>query len=107
MTTQSGQTLILRDAQGNFFLVSGETVQAGRVPAEKAQALQQAISGESGEVSGYIFDATFQNAFTNLRQGNTNVGSNFVAGGIVGLNNQSLSQLGVNVGSASTTQAKL
>jgi len=108
MTTQNSQTLILRDQKGDFFLVSGETVQAGRVPEDKKQALQEAISGGgAGEVSGYLFDNTFQNAFTGLSQNNTNVGSNFVLGGLVGLNNQSLSQLGVNIGTAGTTQAKL
>ena len=107
MTAQNSQALILRDESGNFYVVSGETVQAGRVPDDKKQALQQALSGDAGEVSGYLFDNTFQNAFTGLSQNNTNVGSNFAIGGLIGLNNQSLSQLGVNIGSASTTQAKL
>jgi uncharacterized protein YbjQ (UPF0145 family) len=107
MTTQNSQALILRDQKGDFYVISGETVQAGRVPEDKKQALQEAIAGGAGEVSGYLFDNTFQNAFTGLSQNNTNIGSNFVLGGLVGLNNQSLSQLGVNVGTASTTQAKL
>jgi len=108
MTTQNSQALILRDQKGDFYVISGETVQAGRVPEDKKQALQDAISGGgSGEVSGYLFDNTFQNAFTGLSQNNTNIGSNVVFGGLAALNNQSLSQLGVNVGTASTTQAKL
>jgi hypothetical protein len=104
VTTQNSQVLILRDGEGNFYVISGETVKSGRVPDDKKQALQQALSGE---VSGYLFDPTFQNAFTGLSQNNTNIGSNFVLGGLIGLNNQSLSQLGVNVGNASTTQARL
>jgi hypothetical protein len=108
MTTQNTQALLLRNQQGDFFIISEEAVQAGRVPADKMQAVQQALSGgSSGEVSGYLFDNTFQNAFTGLSQNNTNIGNNFVLGGVVGLNNQSLSQLGVNVGTVNATQAKL
>jgi hypothetical protein len=101
VTTQNTQALILRDSEGNFYVISQDVMNSGRVPDDKKQALQQALSGE---VSGYLFDPTFQNAFTNLRQNNTNIGANTLIGGFVGANNQSLSQLGVNVGTASTTQ---
>ena len=104
MTTQNIQALILRNQQGDFYVISQDVLEAGRVPEDKKQALQQALTGE---VSGYIFDNTFQSAFTNLRQSNTNLGSNVLIGGFGGANSQALSQLGVNVGSASTTQAKL
>src|SRR5437899_3111319 len=107
MTTQNSQALILRDQKGDFYVIAGETVQAGRVPEDKKQALQAALAGGAGEVSGYLFDAnTLQNAFTGLSQSNTNIGSNTLIGGFVGANNQSLSQLGINIGSASTTQIR-
>ena len=107
MATQDSQALIVRDAEGNFYVISQDVLEAGRVPEDKKQALQQALTGDAGEVSGYLFDNTLQNAFTSLRQNNTNFGANTLIGGFVGANNQSLSQLGVNIGSASTTQAKL
>jgi len=109
MTTHTDETLILRNQAGDIYAISAATLQSGRVPDDKKQALEQALSSEqSGDVAGFIFDVnSFQNAFTNLSQRNTNVGSNFVLGGLVGLNNQSLSQLGVNVGNVSSTQAKL
>src|SRR5712692_5899329 len=104
MTTQSTEAIVLRDGEGNFYLISQDVLNAGRVPQDKKQALQAALSGE---VSGYLFDAnTLQNAFTGLSQSNTNIGSNTLIGGFVGANNQSLSQLGINIGSASTTQIR-
>jgi len=105
MTTHNDMALCLRDAEGNFYIVSSETWQAGRVPDNKKQALQDAISGD---VSGFLFDtSSFQNAFAGLSQNNTNIGSNYAVGGLIGLNNQSLSQLGLNIGSVSNTQARL
>ncbi|HZQ38216.1 MAG TPA: hypothetical protein VFD32_19970, partial [Dehalococcoidia bacterium] len=58
------------------------------------------------EVSGYgfFFSPDIQNAFTNLHQNNTNVGSNVAVGGIVGLNNQNLTQLGLNSANIQTGQ---
>jgi len=105
MTTQNTSAILLRDSEGAFYLISQDALQAGRVPDSKKQALQDAISGD---VSGFLFDAnSFQSAFAGLSQTNTNVGSNTLIGGFVGLNNQSLSQLGVNIGSVSNTQARL
>jgi hypothetical protein len=104
MTTQSTQAIVLRDSAGALYVISQEALQAGQVPENKKQALQEALSGD---VAGFIFDInSFQNAFTNLSQNNTNLGSNTLIGGFVGANNQSLSQLGINIGSVSSTQLK-
>ena len=104
MTMQTTQAILLRDGDGTFYLISQQAMESGRVPDSKKQALEQAISSD---VSGYLFNAnTFQNAFAGLTQGNTNVGNNTVIGGFVGLNNQSLSQLGVNIGTVGNTQVR-
>jgi uncharacterized protein YbjQ (UPF0145 family) len=97
------QALILRDQQGTFYVIPAEAVEAGRVPADKQQALQDALSGE---VSGYglFFSPDINNAFTAISQNNTNVGFNTAVGGIVGLNNQNLTQLGLNSANVSTNQ---
>jgi hypothetical protein len=100
----SDQVVILRNQKGDIFLVTQATLEAGRVPEDKKAAVQAALTGE---VSGYIFNNnTFQNAFTGLSQNNTNLGSNVLFGGFLGANSQALSQTGVNVGQASTTQIK-
>jgi uncharacterized protein YbjQ (UPF0145 family) len=97
------QALILRDQKGDFYVITAEAVQAGKVPADKQQALQQAMGGE---VSGYgfFFSPDINNAFTALSQNNTNVGSNVAVGGLIGLNNQNLTQLGVNTANIGTSQ---
>jgi uncharacterized protein YbjQ (UPF0145 family) len=97
------QALILRDQKGDFYVITAEAVQAGKVPADKQQALQQAMGGE---VSGYgfFFSPDINNAFTGISQNNTNIGGNLAVGGLIGLNNQNLTQLGVNQANVGTIQ---
>ena len=61
-----------------------------------------------GEAEGYgfFFSPEIQNAFTNLQQNNTNVGSNVAVGGLIGLNNQNLTQVGLNSANVGTVQRK-
>jgi hypothetical protein len=101
MTTDSQQVIVLRDGEGNFYLISQDTLQSGRVPAAKAKELEKAISGD---VAGFFLDSVFQNQFAALSQNNTNVGANTIIGGFAVGNNQSLSQLGLNVGSVNASQ---
>ena len=105
MPSQEIQALILRDSQGHFYVISQQTLEASRVPDDKQQALQQALGGE---VSGYgaFFSPDIQSAFTGLNQGNTNVGGNTFIGGFAGLNNQNLTQLGVNSANIQTGQVR-
>ena len=103
MTTQNTQVLILRDDKGDFYLIGQDVLAAGRVPENKKQALQQALSGE---VSGYFFNTDFLNQFTNLKQTNTNIGAN-VIGGFAFASPQTLQQTGVNVASVNPTQANV
>jgi uncharacterized protein YbjQ (UPF0145 family) len=97
------QSLILRDQNGDFYVVSPQAIEAGKVPADKAQQIQSVLGAE---VSGYgfFFSPDIQNAFTNVNQNNTNVGFNTAVGGIIGVNNQSLTQLGVNQANVGTVQ---
>jgi hypothetical protein len=97
------QALIVRDSEGNFYVIPEATLKAGKVSADKQQVLQQALTSE---VSGYgaFFSPDIQSAFTNLNQGNTNVGGNTFIGGFAGLNNQNLTQLGVNSANVVTGQ---
>ena len=97
------QALILRDQQGDFYVVTPQAIEAGKVPADKAQQLQSVLGAE---VSGYgfFFSPDIQNAFTNVGQHNTNIGGNTAIGGLIGLNNQNLTQLGLNSANVSTGQ---
>lgn len=100
-TSNSQQVIVLRDGEGNFYLISEETLKSGRVPADKAQELQKAISGD---VAGFLFDAGFQNQFQNFQQSNTNLGANTIIGGFAVGNTQLLGQTGINVGAQTGSQ---
>ena len=96
--------VVLRNQKGDIYLITQAILESGKVPDNKKAAVEAALTGE---VAGYLFNNnTFQNAFTGLSQNNTNIGSNVLIGGVLGGNVQSLSQAGVNVGQASTTQVK-
>jgi len=51
MDNQHAKAMVLRDAQGNYYVLPLDVVERGRVPAERQAELEAAIG--SGEVSGY------------------------------------------------------
>ena len=55
--TQTG-TLVLRDDEGNYFLVPHETVEQGRVPAEHKAEVERLIR-EQEDVHGHMLHALF------------------------------------------------
>jgi hypothetical protein len=96
------QVLILRDGEGNFYLIGSDAIEAGKVPADKKAVIEQALSGD---VSGFFFDdRAFQTAITNLGQSNSAVGSNTMIGGLNVLSPQALSQVQGNIANVSTSQ---
>jgi hypothetical protein len=51
MVNQQSQAMVLRDANGNYYVFPLDVVERARVPAERQAELEAAIG--SGEVSGY------------------------------------------------------
>jgi hypothetical protein len=51
MTESQAKAMVLRDAQGNYYVLPLDVVERARVPTERRAELEAAIS--SGEVSGY------------------------------------------------------
>ena len=100
MTSQQSQVLVLKDGEGNFYLISGDAIQAGRVPEDKKQMLESALQ-ESQDVSGFFFDRNFEQNFSNLNQGNKASATNFVAGGLSVLSPQTITQLQGNIANVS------
>jgi hypothetical protein len=97
------QVLILRDGEGNFYLIGSDAIEAGKVPADKRAAIEQALSGD---VAGFFFDdRNFQSAFTSLRQSNAAVGSNTMIGGLNVLSPQTLNQVQGNIANVGTSQS--
>ena len=88
------RALVLRDAEGNYYVIPASVLEASKVSAEQAE-----VAGY-----GFFFSPDIQNAFTNLQQNNTNVGSNLAIGGFIGLNNQNLTQVGANTANVGTVQ---
>ena len=97
------EVLILRDSDGNVYLISANAIEAGRVPDDKKTVLEQALTGD---VAGFFFDdRSFQSAFTSLRQNNTAVGANTRIGGLNVLSPQTLTQLQGNIANVGTSQS--
>ena len=103
MTTQQNQVLVLRDGEGNFYLISGNALEAGRVPEDKKQMLEQALR-ESQDVSGFFFDPKFNTAFQTVGQSNIAGASNIAAGGLSVLSPQTITQLQGNIANVSSSQ---
>src|SRR5258708_22413197 len=51
MGTEPSRAMVLRDAQGNYYVLPLDVVERARVPAERHAELEAALGG--GEVSGY------------------------------------------------------
>ncbi|HZU76963.1 MAG TPA: hypothetical protein VFA70_09385 [Dehalococcoidia bacterium] len=73
MTSDNTRTaIVLRDREGNFYLISQDVLESHRVPEDKKQVLKQALSGD---VAGYVLnDNLSQNAFISNPQTNVNAG---------------------------------
>jgi hypothetical protein len=60
MTNEQTSTLVLKDTAGNYFLISSQIVEQGRVPEERKAEIEQAIAATQGgaggdDVQGHIF----------------------------------------------------
>jgi hypothetical protein len=51
MTRSESKAMVLRDAEGNYYVLPMDVVERARVPAERQAELEAAIGGN--EVSGY------------------------------------------------------
>jgi hypothetical protein len=90
MPTQD-QVLVVRDGEGNFYLLSSKSIEAARVSDEQKAKLEQAMSSDT---SGFFFDFLNQVNAINNPQNVSNVGANFAVGAFTGP--QTLTQVGIN-----------
>lgn len=106
MTMSQGQVLILRDGDGNYYVINANSLKNARVPADKTQALEKALQ-ESQDTAGFFF---FSPKFTsivdasktaNVGQTNQQSGANVIAGSFAAIAPQTLNQTGLNVASVS------
>jgi hypothetical protein len=64
MTDTQTNALALKDAAGNYFLVAQETLEQGRVPAERKAEVERLIAAAQGgaggdDAEGYILPLIF------------------------------------------------
>ncbi len=96
--TTSPRILVLKDGEGNYYVLHERAIEAGRVPASKKAELEQALMGQ--DVSGFLFDFNKLN-FAQLTQSNQQFGQNVVAGGFIAGGPQTLVQLASNTANVS------
>jgi hypothetical protein len=90
MTTANEKVLVLRDNDGNFYLLTEQAIQSARVPQEKMGEVQQALSGS--DTSGFYFNTNL--AF--LNQQNFQSANNVVLGGFALVGSQTALNLASN-----------
>jgi len=95
MTMQQGQVVVLRDGEGNYYLIGQDALQAAKVPSDKKQVLQQALQQE--DTAGFFLDANFQRNFVVANQSNQASGANIMGGFLVAGNSQALTQVQGNI----------
>jgi len=101
MATESTRVLVLRDGEGNLYLLDQGTIDANRVPDERRAGVQEALQQDVG---GYFFDAAVLNNATNVGQGN-NASANNVMVGVFALGPQTVLQLQGNSANVGTAQS--
>jgi hypothetical protein len=94
------EAVVLTDADGNYYLLTQDLIQAGRIPPDRAAALEQALIGQ--DISGYFFDFTKIN-LARVEQANLQAGQNIVAGAFLVGAAQTIAQLAATTGSITQT----
>jgi hypothetical protein len=100
--TSSNQVkaFILRDGEGNYYLLSEEAVRSAKISSDKAAVLQQ----EAGDTAGFFFNT---NVFTNfapqtnaanLSQNQNQNAQNFALGGFLAVGAQTAQNVGIQSG---------
>jgi len=73
MTNAQASTLVLKDEAGSYYLVSQETLEQGRVPAERAAELEgllaAATQGSAGEADAHGYALPLAFAFAGVLMG--------------------------------------
>jgi hypothetical protein len=107
--TSSNQVkaFILRDGEGNYYLLSEETVRSAKISSEKAAVLQQ----EAGDTAGFFFNTNIFTNFApqtnaaNLTQNQNQGASNVALGGFLAVGSQTAQNVGIQQGGIQQSNA--
>ena len=94
------QALILRDNDGNFYVIGSQVIDKSRVTNDQKAALEGALKGDT---SGFLFDAALLSNLTNVAQSNNASANNVGIGFFVGP--QTIAQLQGNSANVGTIQS--
>ena len=75
------QALILRDGDGNFYVISSDVIGQSQVSTEQKAALEEALKGDT---AGFLFDFASLTSVVNVPQTNNATANNVAIGFFVG-----------------------
>jgi hypothetical protein len=101
MASETVQVLVLRDGEGNLYLLDRNTIENGRIANERVGEVQQMLQDDVG---GYFFDFAALSNTTNLTQAN-NASANNIALGVFAVGPQTVLQLQNNAANVGTAQS--
>jgi hypothetical protein len=100
MASETVQVLVLRDGEGNLYLLDRNTIENGRIPEERQAELQQLLQDDVG---GYFFDVAALNSVINVPQTN-NATANNIALGVFATGPQTILQVQGNTANVGVNQ---
>jgi hypothetical protein len=77
MASETVQVLVLRDGEGNLYLLDRNTIENGRIPDDRRAEVQQLLQDDVG---GYLFDVAALSSVINVPQTNTATANNIALG---------------------------
>jgi hypothetical protein len=100
MASETVQVLVLRDGEGNLYLLDRNTIENGRIPEERQAEVQQLLQDDVG---GYFFDIAALNSVINVPQTN-NATANNIALGVFATGPQTIVQVVGNTANVGSSQ---
>ena len=94
------QVLVLRDGEGNLYLLDRNTIENGRIPEERQAEVQQLLQDDVG---GYFFDVAALSSVINVPQTN-NATANNIALGVFATGPQTIVQVLGNTANVGANQ---
>ncbi|MGE0539413.1 MAG: hypothetical protein AB7R89_04480 [Dehalococcoidia bacterium] len=100
MANETVQVLVLRDGEGNLYLLDRNTIETGRIPEERQSEVAQLLQDDVG---GYFFDIAALNNVINVPQTN-NATANNIALGVFATGPQTIVQVQGNTANVGANQ---
>jgi hypothetical protein len=100
MASETVQVLVLRDGEGNLYLLDRNTIENGRIADDRRAEIQQLLQDDVG---GYFFDVAALSNVINVPQTN-NATANNIALGVFAVGPQTIVQVQGNAANVGANQ---